>query len=224
MTAYLPLLLATFAIDGLIMGFFVWAFHSKALGKYRIMDERPMKVAKKTQILVMGFNLVFSVGVTFGTLYLLADRLMTTVETPVWLIALQAVGVLVVYDFIYYGAHRLMHNKKLMRYVHGVHHRARYPSALESLYLSPIETFVGLALLVLATLLVGPVHVYALAAAFFVYSTMNIMVHSGLLFPNPLMKPFNALAKKHFHHHWDHFDKNFSSLTPLPDLLFRSAF
>jgi len=38
------------------------------------------------------------------------------------------------------------------------------------------------------------------------------------------MKPFNALAKKHFHHHWDHFDKNYSSLTPLPDLLFKSAF
>ncbi|NOY91157.1 MAG: sterol desaturase family protein [Deltaproteobacteria bacterium] len=224
MIAYLPLLLATFAVDGLILGFFIWAFHSDALGKYRIMDKRPMKVAKKTQALVMGFNLVFSVSTTFAFLYFLADRLMTTAQTPVWMICLQALGVLVVYDFIYYGGHRLMHNKKLMRYVHGVHHRARYPSALESLYLSPIETFVGLALLVVAALLVGPVHVYALATAFFVYSTMNIMVHSGLLFPSPLMKPFNVLAKKHFHHHWDHFDKNYSSLTPLPDLVFRSAF
>jgi sterol desaturase/sphingolipid hydroxylase (fatty acid hydroxylase superfamily) len=60
----------------------------------------------------------------------------------------------------------------------------------------------------------------AFAAAFFVYSTLNILIHSGLEFPHWLLSPINALTRKHHKHHSGQFGRNYASLTPLPDLLF----
>jgi sterol desaturase/sphingolipid hydroxylase (fatty acid hydroxylase superfamily) len=116
-----------------------------------------------------------------------------------------------------------MHHKKVMRWVHGVHHRARTPSALESFYLHPLELLAGLFLLLFSTYLLGPVHSHAFVAAFFVYSTLNIVIHSGLDFPHPLLAPVGFLVRKHQVHHLDDFGKNYSSLTPLPDLVFGTA-
>ena len=99
-----------------------------------------------------------------------------------------------------------------------MHHRARNPTALESFYLHPIELFAGIILMLAATVVVGPINHVAYLIVFFVYSILNIIVHSGLNLP--LMGPTNFLTRKHHVHHQDDFGKNFSSLTPLPDLFF----
>src|SRR5207248_4016722 len=93
-------------------------------------------------------------------------------------IAFEIVAILLVYDFAYYWMHRLMHHKKLMKYVHAVHHEVHNPTAMESFYLHPIELFAGLALLISCTWVVGPVSIYSFAVVFFVHSTLNITVHS----------------------------------------------
>jgi sterol desaturase/sphingolipid hydroxylase (fatty acid hydroxylase superfamily) len=110
-----------------------------------------------------------------------------------------------------------------MRFCHGVHHRAKAPSALESFYLHPVELLGGLFLLFASTWLIGPVHTYSFLFAFFVYSMLNIVIHSGLDFRHPLTWPIDFLTRKHHVHHFDDFSKNYSSLTPLPDLIFGSA-
>ena len=144
-----------------------------------------------------------------------------------WVPCWAAAVVLLVYDFAYYFLHRFMHVKRLMRWVHGVHHRARNPSAMESFFLHPAELFAGLGLLFVAmaavVAVVGPIHVHAFAVAFFVYSTLNILVHSGLDTRVVVLKPIDFLARKHHVHHEIDFGKNYSSLTPLPDLVFGTA-
>lgn len=171
----------------------------------------------------MASSSFISLATIVGVLYAFHDRLVTTHETPVWIAALQAVGILVIYDFVYYGLHRTMHIASLMRFVHGVHHRAKNPSALESFYLHPVELLAGLALLMFSTWVIGPVHIYAFAVAFFVYSTLNILIHSGIYFGNAMLWPVDALTRKHHVHHMKDHGKNYSSLTPLPDLIFRTA-
>src|SRR5207248_1562005 len=139
---------------------------------------------------------------------------------PAWKIAYQIVAILLVYDFAYYWMHRLMHHKKLMRFVHGVHHEVHNPTAMESFYLHPIELFSGLALLLACTWVIGPVHIYSFAVVFFIHSTLNITVHSGLESKSLLLFPIDHLTKKHYIHHAGNYDNNYASLTPFWDMMF----
>jgi sterol desaturase/sphingolipid hydroxylase (fatty acid hydroxylase superfamily) len=101
--------------------------------------------------------------------------------------------------------------------VHAVHHRVRYPTTIDSLFLHPFEGFCGLALLMLCTWIVGPVHAYTFGACFLVYSWLNIIIHGGVRLPIPYL---GMLARNHAVHHVDMKAGNYASISPLPDLLF----
>ena len=223
MLEFYILVFATLGFDALLLVFLVWAFHAKRYRGRRIEPNWTMKVPRAARMRNVVTSSVLSLAAVLGSTYGLYGLLVHDRPTPLWQGALQVVGILVIYDFVYYFMHRAMHHKKLMRFVHGVHHRARNPSALESFYLHPIELLAGLFLLIGSTLVVGPVHVHAFVVAFFVYSTLNILIHSGVVFGGPLLGPIDFLTRKHHVHHWNDFSKNYSSLTPLPDLLFGSA-
>jgi sterol desaturase/sphingolipid hydroxylase (fatty acid hydroxylase superfamily) len=110
-----------------------------------------------------------------------------------------------------------------MRHVHGLHHAARTPSARDSLYTHPVELVAGLSLLLLATRLVGPVHVGAFLLANLVYAQLNIVVHQGVAFPSGPWRLGNAWARKHHGHHGVDMNGNFANLTPFWDVLFGTA-
>src|SRR5262249_27457606 len=132
-----------------------------------------------------------------------------------------ALAILTVYDLLYYLMHRyLFHGWSVLKRVHAVHHRARQPTAIDSLFLNPIEGFLGLALLMFCTWLIGPVHIYTFAGCFFVFSWLNIIVHAGVDLPVPYC---GMLARKHGIHHSDMRNGNYASLSPLPDKLFGTA-
>ncbi len=213
----------TLIADALLLGFLIWAFHSKSLGRYRMREIMKVKVSRRRFWITIGGNGIFSTLLSLGMIYGLADVVLHAGDAPIWLMVVQGVAILVIYDFTYYWLHRAMHIKSVMRLVHGVHHRARYPSALESLYLSPVELFLGLALLMASTYAVslfGPVHYLAFCVVFFVYSTLNIVIHSGMIFPHRAFFVMNLLTKKHHEHHFGDYGRNYASITPLPDLLF----
>lgn len=208
-------------ISAALLVFLTWAHGSPRFAHRRISDKPGMKVPWAQRARTMLFIGTLSFSAVIGATYFLFEQIVT-LEAATWLtITWQTLAVLLVYDFAYYVLHRSMHHKKLMRFVHGVHHRARNPTALESFYLHPIELLAGLGLLVASTLVVGPIHWLAFLIVFFVYSMLNIIVHSGLVLPG--MAPTNFLTRKHHVHHQDDFAKNYSSLTPLPDLLFGTA-
>lgn len=217
------LIALTLLFDAVLLGWLAWAFHAPRFQAKRMSPSVSLRATRGERLRTMGVISALSLATIVSVLVFLHRYLVTTTPTSAGTIVLQAAGVLVLYDFIYYGLHRTMHVQSLMRFVHGVHHRAKNPSALESFFMHPVELLAGLALLVFSTWIVGPVHVYAFAFAFFIYSTLNIVIHSGLQFGHPLLWPIDALTAKHFVHHMTDHGKNFSSLTPLPDLVFRTA-
>jgi len=214
---------ATLTLDALLLAFLSWAFRSDRFKRFHIREVMPVKVSKANYAWTVGTTGLLSMLTTVGLIYGPAQWTITTDATPWWLIGVQCLGVLVVYDFAYYFLHRLLHVKRLMPLVHGVHHRVRFPSALESLYLSPIEMFLGLALLIGVIALVGPIHWIAFGIVFFIYSTLHIVIHSGMLFPGKAFAAINHLTLKHFKHHYNKHGHNFASVTPLPDLLFGTS-
>lgn len=223
MQQLLLLVIATLALNGVVVAFLAWAYYSPRYASRRIHATMVMRVAWPRRIRVMVVTSTLSLVAVFGFAYLLKDRIFYEGPVSAVRVVLEAVLALLLYDFAYYWLHRAMHIKKVMRFVHGEHHRARNPSALDSFFQHPVELFSGIGLMYAAVYVVGPVHIYSFALIFFVYSMLNIIVHSGIDFGHALMRPFDFLARKHHVHHMDNFDKNFSSLTPLPDLLFRSA-
>jgi len=213
-------LLLVFLIDAAILVFLMWAHRAPRLARFRIHRGPGMQVPWKSRSRTMLVTAVLSLLAIFAGAYFGFGFFFRQGGASIGRIALESLGVLVLYDFIYYFAHRAMHHPAVLRHVHGVHHRARNPSALESFYQHPIELFVGISLLFIATWTVGPIHVESFALVFLVYSTFNILVHSGLDSGTWLLRPIDFLTRKHHAHHHDDPAKNFSSLTPLPDFLF----
>ncbi len=216
---YIPIA-AILMFDGALLAFLAWAYHSKRFASHRISLMDSMKVPRNERLRNIAASSVLSLGVVFGLTYLIYPYTFHTNPTPWWRIVLEVLAILLVYDFAYYWLHRLMHVKKLMRFVHGVHHRVHNPTAMESFYLHPLELFAGLALLMACTWVVGPVHGYAFAAVFLLHSSLNIIVHSGLISGARLLAPIDHLTRKHHLHHMEDYGKNYASLTPWPDMLF----
>lgn len=216
---YIPITIIL-VLDGLLLAFLAWAYHSPRFAGYRISMMKSMKVPTKERLTNIAVSSILSLLMVYGMTYAIYDFTFHTRPTPLWRVVGETLIILLVYDFAYYGLHRLMHHPRLMKHVHAVHHRVRNPTAMESFYLHPAELFAGLALLQFCTWLVGPVHGYAYAAVFFLHSTLNIVVHSGLVSRVWLLKPIDHLTQQHSVHHKDNFAKNYSSLTPLPDMLF----
>lgn len=226
MQTLVVLVAITLAVSPMLLGALAWAYRSPRFASRRIVAGPGMQVAWPHRMRAMSTTSTLSLATVLGSLYFGYGILISEAPQAGWVIALEAVGILVVYDFAYYGLHRAMHHPRLLKAVHGVHHRARNPSALESLYQHPLELLAGLALLFGSTAAVGllsgagGVHPIAFGAAFFAYSMINVLVHSGLDSGSPLLAPIDFLTRKHHVHHHDDPNKNYATLTPLPDLLF----
>lgn len=223
MPSLYALVVAVLTLDTALLALLVWAYHSPRFASRRIGGGPPMRVTWPHRLRTMSVTSTLSLASVFGVTYALHDSLLHTRDTSWWAVAGQTLAILFVYDFLYYFLHRAMHHPKLLRWVHGMHHRARNPSALESFYQHPIELLSGLGLLFLSTWIVGPVHELTFAATFLVYSTFNIVVHAGLESHVALLAPLDFLIRKHHAHHAADPRKNYSSLTPLPDWLFGTA-
>ncbi len=219
----IPLLLSVIlGTAGVCLGLTMWAYWK--FPERRIREE-PERLLKGPKVAIrMGLNSLFSAGLLFAFTYGLSDYLFYT-EPPSawWRIPLEFVGVLAIYDVLYYLLHRYpFHRWGWLKSVHAVHHTARFPIAVDSLYLHPVENFLGLALLTFCIWLVGPISVASFGVCFFVYSWLNIVVHAGIVFPAPFQY-FTMLARKHDKHHATMSGGNFASITPLPDLIFGTA-
>ncbi len=180
MTSFYIVLASILAFNALLLGALIAAFHSPRFARHWIHLGPTMKVPLAARLRSVAVSSVISLAAVLGATYFLRGALFADHPLALGVKAAQAAGILVVYDFTYYWLHRGMHHKRVMRLVHGVHHRAKNPSALESFYLHPLELLAGLSLLMGSTWLVGPVDTSAFAVAFFVYSTLNIVIHSGL--------------------------------------------
>ena len=135
-------------------------------------------------------------------------------------VAIESLFVVLVYDFLYYFLHRWLHTPRMMRRVHGVHHRVHVPEAMDGLYLHPMETFAGVALLFVAMAVVGPISAASFLTVAFVHSVANIATHTNLVVPYAAFALFNYWAVRHDFHHSTHRNRNYASIFPFWDRMF----
>ena len=132
----------------------------------------------------------------------------------------QVLAVLLIYDFMFYWVHRAFHLPFLMRYVHHVHHRVRFPTAIDDYYLHPIDTLWVTTLFFLSIAIIGPVNTTTFIATLFVWVFINNSIHGGLNLPHPIFKLTNYWARMHECHHGKNMQSNFGSIFPFWDMMF----
>lgn len=215
---------AILAFDGVLMAWLTWAATaSPRFSRLRIRTPAPGQalppLRKRVNTML---NNVLSLLIFAAFFWFLgAGSLYAGWPGPTRFLG-EVLGVLLLYDLMYYFFHRAMHIRGLMRYCHAVHHRVRATVADESIFIHPLENLGGLGLLVLALWLLGPVSTVSFLAIFFLHSTINIIVHSNLVFPHPAFRLFNFWAEKHdIHHHKAR--NNYASIFPFWDQAFGTA-
>jgi Delta7-sterol 5-desaturase len=109
-----------------------------------------------------------------------------------------AVLYLVVTDGALYWAHRTFHRPWLFRRIHRVHHRWTAPTAFTAAAMHPIELAVYQAIM-LAPLLVLPLHVVGVVAVLIYQHTIALIDHSGVDLRSRL--PWQPPPRFHDDHH-----------------------
>jgi sterol desaturase/sphingolipid hydroxylase (fatty acid hydroxylase superfamily) len=223
MVKFYAIILSILMFDGALLTFLAFAYHSKRFEGYRISLQESMKTPGLKRLTNIAFIAVLSLAAVFGMTGAIYRFTFHDGPVGVGRAIFEILAILLVYDFAYYWLHRAMHTTRGMRWVHGRHHEVRNPTAMESFYLTPAELFAGLGLLLACTWFLGPGSIYSFAVVFFIHTTLNIAVHSGLLSKRLLLWPVDHLTHKHYKHHAGNYDSNFASLTPFWDMLFGTA-
>jgi sterol desaturase/sphingolipid hydroxylase (fatty acid hydroxylase superfamily) len=206
---------------GLTMGLLSLAYRSPTVRR-QLISADPQRNASDAKLLravivntVVSLTLVY--GMTFGfRSYLFYER-----PIPLWMMVLQGVVAILVYDFAYYFMHRyLFHEWSILRGVHSVHHASQHPRVIDSFLLHPIENMLGLTLLLGSIAAIGGIHLYTFAPIFVGYTTLNVFNHAGLSVPRFPFRTLSIIAEKHDKHHHSMLSGNYASITPLPDIIF----
>jgi len=217
----LIIILASYASAGIAIALLLYAYRSKRAEEFLISDDPHRSATDRELGWRVVLNTTVSISLIFAVMYGLGGYLYYDHAIPAWRFVLEAVTVILLYDFGYYFMHRyLFHEWKILRGVHSVHHAARNPRVIDSLLLHPVETFMGLSLFFGSVALVGGVHLYTLAVLFITYTAFNILNHAGVDIPHFPVKALGILAAKHDRHHHSMISGNYASITPLPDIIF----
>lgn len=113
----------------------------------------------------------------------------------------------IIHDAYFYWIHRLMHNKKLFRLFHLVHHHSTNPSPWAAYAFHPLEAILesGIFVVFLFTM---PIHFFHLLIFFFVMIVYNVYGHLGYeLYPkgfnkNRIGKWINTSVNHNQHHQY----------------------
>ena len=221
MTDVYLVLIGILALSGLMMSASKLAFR-KLPAENKLHDRRnPDKMQGAAYRRSTIVNSLWSTGMMFGFLALFGERLIYTTDEPLWRVVAVALATLLVYDFLYYFLHRdLLHRVGPLIKVHAVHHTGKFPTAPDALYIHPVETILGVAVLLGCMAAAGPMHIGSFAIVFFLHTQLNIIIHSGLTFRSFPLNMLGYMAGKHDIHHKSMRSGNYASITPLPDLLF----
>lgn len=223
------IIVAIIAFSTSVGVWYQWAAYSDKYKQYRIRTPEVERITIKDRIDVTPLGSGISIAFIFGMLYFFGDNFLDfqTVEGEViyskaslLTVFGETVGILLFYDFMYYWGHRTMHKPAIMKRVHALHHRARFPTAIDSLFVSVTENLVGLGLLFISIAVFSPLNVASFLLIFFVYTLSNIIVHTNMVLPHPAFKLFNFWAKQHDVHHGVSLTHNYCNIFPYWDMLF----
>ena len=124
---------------------------------------------------------------------------------PLWYAPISIAVYLFAQDSWFYWTHRSMHQPKLFRAMHAVHHDSRPPTAWTAMSFHPLESISG-AVLIPVMVFVVPIHLGSLAVVLTVATIMGVTNHMGWeMFPRWLVHSrlgkWVITASHHERHH-----------------------
>lgn len=127
---------------------------------------------------------------------------------PWWWMPLSLLGFLLAHDAWFYWTHRAMHDPRLFRRMHAVHHASRPPTAWAAMSFHPLEAITG-AIVVPGLVFLIPIHVSMLAAVLTIMTIMGVTNHMGWeAFPRAIVHGpagrWLITASHHQRHHRDY--------------------
>ncbi|WP_090199485.1 sterol desaturase family protein [Erythrobacter sp. HL-111] len=127
---------------------------------------------------------------------------------PLWYLPLSAFVYLFAQDTWFYWTHRAMHEPRLFRIAHAVHHKSRPPTAWTAMSFHWAESLTG-AILIPLLVFVVPIHVAMLALVLGIATVMGVTNHMGWeIFPRRLVHSalghWVITASHHENHHEDY--------------------
>ncbi|MBM3594486.1 MAG: sterol desaturase family protein [Alphaproteobacteria bacterium] len=141
-----------------------------------------------------------------------------------WMYPVQAVTIVMVYDFFYYWAHRVLFHDTLgrvgpLKWKHATHHRQLNPCRMDSSHLNPLESAIGLGLYVmtiaLLTLVFGRFHVGMIVVTWIAFQQINLHTHDLWVRGQSSGDYLATMAEMHHHHHARFTGGNFATITLL---------
>lgn len=152
----------------------------------------------------------------------------TLAPQPWWEILLDIFVILMVYDFFYYLVHRfLFHDGPLgapLKWVHAVHHQMKNPCRMDSAYLHPVETCLGIALYAatigVLAIFMGEFHIVSTIATFVAFSAINQHNHDLMEVDRFPFKYLKYMSSMHHVHHARFIGGNFATISLFYDWLF----
>jgi Delta7-sterol 5-desaturase len=106
---------------------------------------------------------------------------------PIWYLPLSVLLYLLAHDCWFYWTHRWMHEPRIFKAAHAVHHASRPPTAWAAMSFHPIEAVTG-AVVIPVLVFVIPIHVSALGVVLTIMTVMGVTNHMGWeMFPRALV-------------------------------------
>ncbi len=144
----------------------------------------------------VGITLIYYKISDYGIVYMIASFILT----------------LIFHDFYFYWTHRLMHSKKLFKYVHRVHHESTNPSPWAAYAFHPWEALVQ-AMVLPIMVFTMPLHPLTIFLFLTYMIVRNVVGHLGFeILPKGFTKNkwvnWNTAITHHNMHH-EHFHSNY---------------
>lgn len=108
-------------------------------------------------------------------------------DMPLWYLPISLLAYLLIHDTWFYWTHRWMHEPKVFRIFHAVHHDSRPPTAWAAMSFHWTEALTG-AFVIPALVFIIPIHISMLAAVLSIMTIMGVANHMGWeMFPRWLV-------------------------------------
>ena len=108
-------------------------------------------------------------------------------DYPLWYLPVSVLLFLLAHDAWFYWTHRWMHQPRLFRIAHAVHHDSRPPTAWAAMSFHPWEAVTG-AIVIPALVFIIPIHVASLAVVLSIMTIMGVGNHMGWeMFPKAVV-------------------------------------
>ncbi|UJH90379.1 sterol desaturase family protein [Antarcticibacterium sp. 1MA-6-2] len=209
---FLAILIRYFVAAGIFYGYYyVWRgekFREKRLSrrgwrKGQIRKEIIWSIKSSAIFAAVGAGLYWLWQKGYTAIYLEVG------EYGYWYLPISLIIILLIHETYYYWVHRWMHDPKIFRTVHKVHHDSLTPTPWTAFAFHPWESIIE-AIVVPLILLVLPVHVFVLGFYLMLMTVSSVMNHLDIeVYPERFQKSrFGKLFIGATHHHYHHSEFN----------------